>query len=140
MVKEQTQETTLIDQMFSAGAHLGYSRSRRHPSIAPYIFGAKNRTEVFDLEKTSDMFDTACEAVESLGANRKSILFVGTKHEGRESIKRHAESLSLPFAVNRWIGGTLSNFPQIKKRIERLEKLQSERDHGELSKYTKKEQ
>jgi len=133
-------EKELIERMFSVGAHYGYSKSRRHPSVKPLIFGAKNRVEIFDLEKTSQMLREALAFAEKLGSEGKSILFVGGKHEAQKTVREAGEKLSMPFVAGRWIGGTLTNISEIKKRLVRLEKLTSDRDTGELAKkYTKKE-
>ena len=130
---------TTIDNMFKAGAHFAFNRSRRHPSVSAYIFGVKNNVEIFDLEKTKTLLDAAKTYISSLGAEKKQILFVGGKSEARGSVKHAAESLAMPYVDGRWIGGTLTNFPQIRKRVEKLERLTSEREKGELAKYTKKE-
>jgi len=129
----------MIDKMFKAGAHFGFSRTRRHPTIAPYIFGVKNKVEIFDLEKTSELLATAKAFVASLAKEGKTVLFVGGKSEARNSIKSGALSLNMPYVDGRWIGGTLTNFVQIRKRVEKMEKLTSEKEKGELAKYTKKE-
>jgi len=128
-----------VEQMFKAGAHYGYSKTRRHPSVSSYIYATKNRTDIIDLEKTSEMLDTAVKFVESLGKENKVVLFVGTKPEAKTAIKEVAESLSMPYVVERWIGGTLSNFGEIKKRITELENYYKDSAKGELEKYTKKE-
>lgn len=128
-----------IEEMFSAGVHYGYGKSRRHPSISPYIYATKNNGDIIDIEKTTMMLSSACEFVKELGARNKVILFVGTKPEAKEIVKSTAESLGMPYVVERWIGGTLSNFPEIKKRIAVLETYQKDSKGGELDKYTKKE-
>ena len=131
--------TNTIDSMFSAGAHFGLGRSRRHPTVAPFIFGTKNRTDIFDLEKTEKTLATAKAFVTALGKENKTILFVGGKKEASDIVKTVAQSLNMPYVEGRWIGGTLTNFGNIRKRIERYEKLISDREKGELSKYTKRE-
>lgn len=128
-----------IDQMFTVGAHFGYSKTRRHPSIAPYIFGVKNRVEIIDLEKTDDLLDKALAFISVLAKEGKQILFVGGKNEARGSLRIAAESIGMPFVDGRWIGGTLTNFSEIKKRLNKLEDLTKQKEKGELSKYTKKE-
>lgn len=125
--------------MFEAGAHYGYSKSRRHPSVSKYIYTTKNNGDIIDLEKTSTMLEEAMEFVKDLGSKNKTILFVGTKPEAREIIKNIALSLDMPYVDVRWIGGTLSNFTEIKKRIAELEKYNKENVEGGLEKYTKKE-
>jgi len=128
-----------IDSMFKAGAHFAFSKSRRHPTVAPYIFGAKNKVEIFDLEKTGPLLAAAAEFVKSIAKEGKNILIVGGKSEARAAVKSAGESLGMPFVDGRWIGGTLTNFKEIRKRVEKMERLMSEREKGELAKYTKKE-
>lgn len=128
-----------IDGMFKAGVHFGYSKTRRHSSISPYIFGVKNKVEIIDLEKVDLLLEKALEFVSSLAKDNKQILFVGGKNEARQSLKLLAESINMPFVDGRWIGGTLTNFPEIKKRINKLDDLLKQKEKGELSKHTKKE-
>lgn len=138
MQKTENNEAT-IEKMFSAGAHYGYSKTRRHPSVSSYIYATKNKTDIIDLEKTSAMLANASEFIKNLGSQNKIVLLVGTKPEAREAIKIAAESLNMPFVIERWIGGTLSNFAEIKKRIAELENYRKENAEGGLEKYTKKE-
>ncbi len=128
-----------IETMFSAGAHFGLGRSRRHPTVSSFIFGTKNSTDILDLEKTEAMLEKAKAFVSKLASEGKVVLFVGGKKEASAAVKNAAMSLNMPYVDGRWIGGTVSNFVQIKKRIERYEKLISDRDKGELAKYTKRE-
>ena len=128
-----------IESMFSAGTHFGLGRSRRHPSTTQYIFGTKNNTDIFDLEKTEELLAKAKAFVTELGKEGKTVLFVGGKKEAGAAVKAAAQSLNLPYVDSRWIGGTLTNFGQVRKRIERYEKLISEKEKGELAKYTKRE-
>jgi small subunit ribosomal protein S2 len=128
-----------IDDMFKVGAHYGYSKARRHPSAKSFIFGAKNRVELFDLEKTAEALDRATAFVRGLGAEGKQLLFVGGKSEARAIVREAAKSIDMPYVAGRWIGGTLTNLSEIRKRVERLEDLVSKREKGELAKYTKRE-
>jgi small subunit ribosomal protein S2 len=139
MTEEKKINNERIDEMFKAGAHFGYSKTRRHSSVAPYIFGVKNRVEIIDLEKTDELLDKAAAFVASLAHEGKQVLFVGGKNEARSALKIAAESVGMPFVDGRWIGGTLTNFSEIKKRIMKLEDLTKQKERGELSKYTKKE-
>jgi len=129
----------MVDALFSAGAHFGFVKSRRHPSAKPFIFGLKNNIEIFNLEKTSKELEKALAFVEEKGKEGAKALWVGGKSEAREAIKKAGKELEMPFVAGRWIGGTLSNFSEIKKRIARLEELVGQRERGELGKYTKKE-
>ncbi len=136
-----TKADTKIDikSLFEVGAHYGYSKSRRHPSTKEFILGSKNNVEIFDLEKMAPMLAAAKDFVDSTVASGKQILFVGTKNEAKEVVKSGALSSEMPFVENRWIGGTITNFSEIKKRVERLQELSEQREKGELVKYTKKE-
>lgn len=131
--------TGTIGEMFTAGAHFGFSKSRRHPTFKPLIFGAKNGTEILDLEITDGYFQKALEFVAKLASEKKVILYVGSKSEAKDIVRASALSISMPYVSDRWIGGTLTNFEQIKKRVARLEDLVSRKEKGELTKYTKKE-
>ena len=138
MQKIETGDIT-IEKMFEAGAHYGYSKTRRHPSVSSFVHTTKNRTDIINLEKTSELLEKASEFVKALGAKNKTLLFVGTKPEAKEAVKAVALSLNMPFVAERWIGGTLSNFVEIKKRIAELENYRKEDKEGGLEKYTKKE-
>jgi len=131
--------TRMIDELFKAGAHFGFVKSRRHPSTKQFIYGAKNKVEIFDLEKTSEKLAQVLEFIETKGKEGANILFVGGKSEAREAVETAANELSMPYVAGRWIGGTLTNFSEIKKRIARLEELTDQKEKGELGKYTKKE-
>ncbi|MBC8465074.1 MAG: 30S ribosomal protein S2 [Parcubacteria group bacterium] len=132
-------DTVSISDMFNAGAHFGYSKARRHPSMKKFIFGVKNKTEVFDLEKTVGCLSDVETYIAELAEGGKKILFVGGKPEARKAIELAGTTLSMPYVASRWIGGTLTNFSEVKKRVARLEDLTEKREKGELSVYTKKE-
>lgn len=139
MAETAQKSNTNIDELFKHGAHFGFAKGRRHPSVNGYIFGSKNKLDIFDLEKTSLKLEAALEYISKLGEEKANILFVGGKNEAREAVKKTAEDLKMPYVAGRWIGGTLTNFSEIKKRVERMLDLISQREKGELSKYTKKE-
>ncbi|MDO8561802.1 MAG: 30S ribosomal protein S2 [bacterium] len=132
-------KTTDIKELFEAGVHFGYSRTRRHPTAVPFIFSTKDRSDIFDLEGTVKRIETAREFVRTLAQSGKQLLFVGGKHEAMAIVKEAAVRAASPYVASRWIGGTLTNFKNIRKRIDRLETLMKERDEGLLEKYTKKE-
>jgi small subunit ribosomal protein S2 len=133
------QSDPIIESMFKAGVHYGYSRSRRHPSTSSYIFGRKNRVEIFDLEKTKSGLQAAKQFVAKVAAAGGQIILASSKVEAAEAIIQNAKALNLPYVAGRWIGGTFTNFPVIRSRVERMKTLIKERDGGELAKYTKKE-
>jgi small subunit ribosomal protein S2 len=137
-VKDQVKED-LVKKMFDLGAHFGYGRNSRHPSSKSFLFGLKNKTVIIDLEKTAESLNTAKAFAKELGHNKKAIIFVGTKTEAKKPIESIANLANLPFVNERWIGGTMTNFKEIRRRIERLLTLKDEEAKGELTKYTKKE-
>ena len=128
-----------IDEMFKVGAHFGYSKTRRHASMAPFIFATKNRVDMIDLEKTAKTLEVAADFLKSFAQGDKQILFVGTKPESRKIVREIADSIDMPYVTERWVGGVITNSPEIKKRITLLQDLQSQKEKGELEKYTKKE-
>lgn len=132
-------DKTVIEKMFSVGAHFGHSRSRRHPSVVQHLFGAKGAVELFDLEKTAELLESAKVFVSKLASEGKVLLLVSGKAEARGLLRGAAEKTGLPYVAGRWIGGTLTNFSEIKRRVDRLEKLSDERERGELGKFTKLE-
>ncbi len=128
-----------IDAMFGAGAHYGFVKSRRHPTVKPFIYGTKNKIEIFDLEKTDAQLERALEFVKTVATAGKQILFLGSKSESKEIVKRIAETINQPYVAGRWVGGTFTNFELIRKRAEKLIDLMAQREKGELNKYTKRE-
>ncbi len=130
----------LIERLFSAGAHFGFKKSRRHPTVTSYLFTSKDGNDIFDLEQSASLIESAAAVLNEAGKNGKNVVFVGTKDEVSRLVQATAESLAMPYVTNRWIGGMLTNWSEIKKRIMRLESLTTERESGELDrKYTKKE-
>jgi len=134
-----TENKGIIEEMFEAGAHFGYSKAKSHPSMKRLIFGVKNTVEIINLEKTDDHLARAKDFIASIAKEGRQVLFVGAKNEAREAVKAGAISIDMPYVTNRWIGGTITNFSEIKKRIARLEELTNKREKGETGMYTKKE-
>lgn len=129
----------VLDAMFQAGAHFGYTKSRRNASVVNYIFGSKNKTDIIDLEKTAESLVKAKEFVTAIARLGKQVLFVGGKSEAKNFIKDGAMSIDMPYVSGRWIGGALTNAVEIKKRVAKFEDLERQKEKGELSKYTKRE-
>lgn len=123
-----------------AGAHYGYSRTRRHPTTSPYILGNKDGIDIINLEKTAGQIEKAAAFLGELGATGKTVLFVGVKPEARTAITETASLLRQPYITERWIGGILTNFSEIKRRINKLEDMKEQRMSGAFEKFTKKEQ
>jgi len=129
-----------IEALKKAGLQYGYSRTRRHPSVKPFIEGNSNGNDFIKLESTKEQLEEAVTFLKSVSGAGKVILFVGVKPELRQIIKEVALSLNAPYIAERFIGGTLTNFSQMKKRIEKLHDLLKKKETGELAVYTKKEQ
>jgi small subunit ribosomal protein S2 len=136
----ETDTNTLIDALFKVGAHFGFSRSRRHATMKSLVFGSKNRTDILDLTKTAPLMEKALTFVSALAATGKTVLFVGGKPEMKDLVKQAAEEVKMPYVAGRWLGGTLTNFVEIKKRVKRMLELTADKEAGNLAKkYTKKE-
>ncbi len=139
MTSVNTDTKKAIDAMIEVGAHFGYAKARRHPSAKSQIAGSKNGYEIIDLEKTAEQVEKALAFVSALGADKGQVLFVSTKRELASIIKDAALKIDQPYVTGRWIGGTLTNFEEIQKRVKRLEMLSEQKTKGLLAKYTKKE-
>jgi small subunit ribosomal protein S2 len=139
-MNEKSTFTIEIDTLFQAGAHYGFSKSRRHPTAVPYLYGTKEGNDIFDLQQTIDQIAAAANVIEEYVKQDKIIMYVSTKDESKHIVRDAAMSLEAPHVVNRWIGGMLTNFTEIKKRVQRLNDLEAENASGALErKYTKKE-
>ena len=134
-----TKMPTLLE-MLKAGVHFGHQKSRWHPKMEKFIFGVRNGVHIIDLEKTQEQLDKALNYVKNLAAKGQIILFVGTKRQAREAIKAAAVSCEMPYLVERWIGGLLTNFGEVKRRLKKYHDLKEMFATGEIEKYTKKEQ
>lgn len=129
-----------LQPLMEAGVHFGYSRTRRHPTVTPFLYGTKGGVDIIDLEKTAPMMESAANFLSELSAAGKTVLFVGVKPEARNIVMEVAQTLKQPYVTERWIGGMLTNFPEIKRRINKLETLREDKTTGAFDKYTKKEQ
>jgi len=126
-------------EMVKAGIHLGHAKTKNHPSMLPYIFGVRNTVAVLDLTKTKEKLAEAIEFLKSVAARGGVVLLVGTRPAARKAILEAAERTHMPYFIERWIGGTLTNFKVISKRVEYMETLEKEKASGEFEKYTKRE-
>lgn len=132
-------KNSVLEAMFSVGAHFGLVKARRHPSTKSFLFGAKNNVEIFDLEQTALALEKAKAFIASVAASGKQSLWVAGKSEAKAALAKAAAKIGQPAVAGRWIGGTLTNFKEIQKRISKYEGRLVEKERGELAKYTKKE-
>ena len=128
-----------LQEMETAGLHFGHRVSRLHPKMKPFVSGVKNNVHTIDLEKTSKEFDKALKFVAKLASEGKTMLFVGTKIQMKQMVKANAELSNMPYVIERWLGGTFTNFETILKRVQYFKELENKKATGELEKYTKKE-
>ncbi len=128
-----------MKQLLEAGVHFGHQTRKWNPKMKPYIFMARNDIHILNLEKTSEQIDKAYLFVRDVAASGKSVLFVGTKKQAQEAIKEEAERCGMFYVNSRWLGGCLTNFKTILKRIERLNKLNQMEKVGEFDLLPKKE-
>jgi len=127
-------------EMLQAGLHFGHQTARWHPKMKPFIFTQRNGVHIIDLEKTQEKLTSVLETVKTMAKEGKIILFVSTKPQAREIVKAAAIDCGMPFLVDRWIGGLLTNFSEMKKMITTYVSMKEQQTKGELGKYTKKEQ
>ena len=127
-------------QILEAGVHFGHQTRYWNPKMASYLFGARNKIHIIDLEQTLPMFNDAMNYLGQVTANKGNILFVGTKKAARKAVAEEAKRCSMPYVNHRWLGGMLTNFKTIKKSINRLKELEAMKADGTLhQRFNKKE-
>jgi len=131
--------TPTLEKLFDAGAHLGHRKDKTDPKVRPFVYRVQNRICLINLDKTLEKLDEALAYVSELSSKGKIILFVGTKSQIKSIIEESAKSVEMPYVINRWIGGTLTNFENIKRKIKELKKLEKEMAEKKLEGLTKKE-
>lgn len=127
-------------KMLKAGLHFGHKESKRHPSMKDYIFTAKAGIHIINLEKTQKLLQEALDFAKKQVAEGKNILLVGTKSQVKKILKKTAEEISMPYVTEKWVAGTLTNWPVISRQVRKIKKMIEEKEKGEWEKYTKKEQ
>src|SRR3989338_9992074 len=126
--------TVELKRLFDTGAHFAQVKSRRPPSMQSYVVGTKGRQEIFDLVKTVDQLEAAKSVMATLAKEGKTVLFVGGKIEVAALVKKAAQEISAPYVSTRWLGGTISNWSEIKKRVDRLAEILEKIATGTLAK------
>ncbi|WP_281678906.1 30S ribosomal protein S2 [Eggerthia catenaformis] len=128
-----------MKKLLEVGVHFGHQTKRWNPKMAPYIFTSRNGIYIIDLKKSSDKIDEAYKALTDIAAAGGKVLFVGTKKQAQEAIAEEAIRSGSYYVNSRWLGGTLTNFKTIQRRIKRLIELEKMEEDGSLANYTKKE-
>jgi len=137
--KEEIMLAINMKQLLEAGVHFGHQTRRWNPKMKPYIFGDRNGIHIIDLQKTVRLFRTAYDFITRIVADGYSVLFVGTKKQAHDSVVEESERCGMFFMVNRWLGGTLTNFQTIQRSVARLKDLETMKNDGTIERYTKKE-
>lgn len=134
-----TEETIPVKDLLEAGVHFGHQTTKWDPRMKPYIFGERDKIYIINLEHTQKQITEACKVVKEIAAKGKLVLLVGTKKQAQDIIKEEAIRCNMPYVNTRWLGGTLTNYETIKKRIDKLLEMESMEQKGETQTLTKKE-
>ena len=130
---------TNFDQLLQAGCHFGHLKRKWNPAMAPYIFMERNGIHIIDLNKTVAKIDEAAEALKGIAKSGKKILFVATKRQAKDIIADKAQSVNMPYVNERWAGGTLTNFPTIRKAVKKMTNIDKLMADGTFSNLSKRE-
>ncbi|WP_462135363.1 30S ribosomal protein S2 [Porphyromonas endodontalis] len=128
-----------FEQLLKAGAHFGHQPRKWNPAMAPYIFMERNNTHIIDLHKTVAKIEESTEIIRNMARNGKKILFVATKKQVKEPIEELAKSVGMPYVVERWPGGMLTNFPTIRKAVKKMVQIDKMKEDGTYSNLSKRE-
>lgn len=130
---------TLLE-LLEAGVHFGHQTSKRYPKTEPYIFGIRSGIHIINLEKTVEKLEKALNFIKEVSAKNGTVLFLGTKKQAKDIVKKAAQEVNMPYITERWLGGTFTNFDTIVKNVKKMKKMEEEKEKGAFKKYTKKEQ
>lgn len=135
------QENTInkVEELNKAGVLIGHHTSRRHPKMKPYISRVKGFIDIIDTNKTQEMLIEAIEFLKGVVSEGKTVLVVGTKVQLKDMVEEFANACNMPYVNERWIGGTISNFPVMRKRVGQLLNFEKQKERGDLEKYSNKE-
>ena len=130
---------TNFDQLLQAGCHFGHLKRKWNPAMAPYIYTERNGIHIIDLHKTAAKIDEAADALKQIAKSGKKILFVATKKQTKEVIAEKAQSVNMPYVIERWPGGMLTNFPTIRKAVKKMANIDRLMQDGTYSNLSKRE-
>ncbi len=137
MAKKKTEVT--LEELLEAGSHFGHQAKRWHPKMKPYIWTVRGGVHIFDLAKTKEALEKAVDFVSQLASQGEKILFVATKRQSKAIVEEEAKRCGMPYLTERWLGGAITNWQQIKKSLDKLIEMREKKEQGEYEKYTKKE-
>lgn len=138
--KKQSGNMALAKEMAEAGVHFGHKKSSWSPKMRPFIYGLRNQIYIIDLEETIKKLEEAIDFIKKIIKDNGKILFIGTRPQSQGLVEKTAKKCKMPYIAFRWVGGLITNFKNIRKRIEYLIDLEDKRKSGKLEKYTKREQ
>jgi len=127
------------EELLEAGVHFGHLTRKWHPAMAPYIFMERNDIHIIDLLKTQKMLEEACKIARQLSRSGKKIMFVGTKKQAKEILIESANSVSMPYVTERWLGGMLTNYTTVRKSVKKLQNIEKMQTDGTFERINKKE-
>ena len=130
---------TNFDQLLQAGCHFGHLKRKWNPAMAPYIYTERNGIHIIDLHKTAAKIDEAADALKQIAKSGKKILFVATKKQTKEIIAEKAQSVGMPYVIERWPGGMLTNFPTIRKAVKKMANIDKLMTDGTFNNLSKRE-
>jgi small subunit ribosomal protein S2 len=130
---------TNFDQLLQAGCHFGHLKRKWNPAMAPYIFMERNGIHIIDLNKTVAKIDEAAEALKGIAKSGKKVLFVATKKQAKDVVAEKAASVNMPYVIERWPGGMLTNFPTIRKAVKKMANIDKLMNDGTFSNLSKRE-
>ena len=130
---------TNFDQLLQAGCHFGHLKRKWNPAMAPYIYTERNGIHIIDLHKTAAKIDEAADALKQIAKSGKKILFVATKKQTKDVIAEKATSINMPYVIERWPGGMLTNFPTIRKAVKKMANIDKLMQDGTYSNLSKRE-
>lgn len=128
-----------LEELLEAGCHFGHQSRRWHPKMGVYIWAERDGVHIIDLAKTQQKLNEAAKFLYNLTREGKAVVFVGTKRQASTIIEEEATKAAIPYVSKRWLGGTMTNWKQLKKSIDQLHDLETKREAGDLERYTKKE-
>ncbi len=137
---EEIKNKTMRDEMAKSGLHFGHKTSNCHPKMLPYIEGVKGSVHIIDLSKTEEKIKECLDCIKDIVDSQKTLMIVSTNPQFKSMVKEISEDCNVPYVINRFVGGMITNFDTIKKRIERYNQILKQKESGEIEKYTKHEQ
>ncbi len=132
-------EMTLVRQLLEAGVHFGHQTKRWNPKMKRYIYGSRSGIYIIDLEKTEKHLKAACDFLEDVAAKGQRVIYIGTKKQARPILEAEAQRAQMPYVINRWLGGTMTNWATIKANIDRLRELRKQKEDGFFQRISKKD-